>query len=278
MKKIVVIVALLLGVSLYGQKKGGESWCRWHAEGPAELSIPADNYEFFKKGNFYYYLSNDDRDLYINLKIEDSGVQYKILQEGMNVWINPEGKNIKKTGFRFPVGAKYSKAIMARTPVNNANPDSPLAMANTIELIGFPPSRPRMVPADGSENLKGSVNYSKDGDLFYSLCIPLAEINMNDGSGGKSVPPFSIGIEYGVPPENPNAKPRQAPQAQGQADNFSSASGRGGGSRGGGGRGGGRSSGASMPMGGIGGGPRPPEPSEASTILWVKNITIATQN
>jgi len=277
MKKIVTIIALLLGIHLYAQK-GNESLCRWHAEGSDEMSIPADNYQFFKKGNFYYYLANDNQDLYLDLKIEDSGVQYKVLQEGMNVWINPDGKSTKKTGFRFPIGAKSSKPAMMRDPGNNVNPESPIAMAHTIELIGLSDSKSRMVPADGSEKYQGSVKYSKEGDLYYCLRIPLSEINSESDRSGKEKPELCIGIEYGAPPAAGNPQRRQAPQAQQSSDNFASSSGRGGGSRGGGSRGGGgRSSGGGMPMGGMPGA-RTQQTGENSTILWVKNVTFASAN
>ena len=143
-----MVITLLSTVSIYCQKND-ESWSRWHASGSDDMNLSADSYGFFKKGNFYYYLGNDDHDLFIDLKIEDSGVQYKILQEGLSVWINADGKSIKKTGVRFPIGVKYSKAAMMRSAGKNLNPESPISMANTIELIGFPDSLPKLIPAEG---------------------------------------------------------------------------------------------------------------------------------
>lgn len=275
MKTIVTVIALLSGVNMYCQKSS-EAWCRWYTEGSDEVNLPAESYGFFKKGNFYYYLANDEHDLFIDLKIEDSGVQYKVLQEGLNVWINADGKSLKKTGIRFPVGVKYSKGPMMRPQGNNLNPESPVAMANTIELIGFSDSLPKFLPAEGGHHFFGSVKYNKEGNLYYNLRIPLNDINLSGNRDGSQNPEFSIGIEYGAPPESANPQPRQTPPSQ-SSNEFSSSNARSGGSRGGGGRGGGRSSGAAMPMGGMSGSQRP-QTGETSIILWVKDITIATQN
>ena len=269
MKKFVPLFVFLIGLNLYGQKEN-ESWCRWRAGGDGELNIPDDGYSFFKKGNFSYYLSNDDNSLYVDLKIEDSGVQFKILQEGVIVWINTDGKSAKKTGLRFPVGAKYAKLMKISGQGSNLNSNSPLALANVIQLIGFPESSPKIIPAENNESFSGSVKYNNNGVLLYNLKLPLSDLNLKE-TGNQKTGFITIGIEYGAPPSAGSAVQKPSPAA-GQSADMPSGGSRGGGTRGGGGR-----SGGGIPGGGMQGGP-PPQTGESSMILWLKNITIAAQN
>ena len=80
---------------------------RWH-NGGTELKIPSDKYSYFKKGKLYYFFSNDIDNIYVDMKIDDPGVQTRILKQGLTVWINMDGKQIKKMGIRFPIGSQHS--------------------------------------------------------------------------------------------------------------------------------------------------------------------------
>jgi hypothetical protein len=271
MRTLVVFISLLLFADLYSQKDN-ESWCQLHKAGSDGLKKDDDSYGFFKKGNFRYYLSNDNDNLYVDMKIEDSGVQNKILQEGLTVWISPNGKNVRKTGLRFPIGAKSSRGHRADSNGNGINSDSPLAMANTIELIGLSSSGPEMVPAGSHEGLSGSVKYDNDGILFYNLKIPLSEFNLKVEKSGSDAIPFSLGIEYGGSKASGEGQKIQAPPAADPVG-MPSRSGRGGGSRGGGGRGGSGSAGGGMQSKSFAN-----QAVELSIALWIKNIRLATQN
>jgi hypothetical protein len=232
--------------------------------------MPNNNYGYFKKGNFLYYLSNDNDNIYIDIKIEDSGIQNKILQEGLNVWFNPNGKSVKKTGLRFPIGAKYA-GIKRMKDSGNIKPGSPLSMTNTIELIGFSESKPKLIPSESADGISGSVKYDNDGVLFYNLKIPISELDLKGEKSGAGVVPFSLGIEYGAAPESGEAQTSQRPSV---TETAVVASGGGRGGRGGGGRSGGGAASSTMP--------RPTAPAsqaaEPSIVLWLKNISLTKAN
>jgi hypothetical protein len=233
--------------------------------------IAKDKMGYFKKGNFLYYISNDRDNLYIDLKIEDSGVQYKILQDGMAVWINVDGKSRKEAGIRFPLGARLAKG-----PGMQGN-ESPLAIAKVIQVIGLSGAEREMIPADNPDNFSGSVKYDSQGILFYYLRMPLTRIPFLKNKTGDGLEPFTLGIEYGGIPVVGSRPTGQMPQMPADMP----PSGRsGGGGRGGSRGGGGGRSGGGMPGGNMGGGSgnfQPPA-AETSTILWLKNISLAAQD
>jgi hypothetical protein len=269
MRKIVTLIAFVFFMNAYGQdEKSYQS--HWRDASSNTFKMPDDNYAVFKKGNFLYYISNDKENIYVDLKIEDSGVQFKILQEGLTVWFNADGKLRKDVGFRFPIGAKFSTGPGMR----NSGPSvsvSPLAMANTIRLIGLKGAESNMIPAKNNDNFSGSIQYDEAGNLFYTLRMPISKLSLITPEGGAGFEPSTIGIEYGGMPQMGNKPGGQSPP---QMSNDMPSGGRGGGGRGGsgGGRGGsGRS---------IGSGPTaPPAPAaETSKLIWIKKISLAEQH
>ncbi|MGB8489493.1 MAG: hypothetical protein WCE64_00395 [Bacteroidales bacterium] len=253
MRIIVAFLITLFIVPLYSQEE--KSWSIWQKNAPDPAAIPAGSYGFFKKGNLYYYISNDDRFLYLFMKIEDSGVEYKILQEGFSVWINEAGKNQKKTGIRFPIGAKLA------AKQGNADTESPIAMANKIQLIGFGNQEKSIIPASNPDDFHGFVKYDDQGILHYLLCMPVSRLSLTNNQ------PFSLGLEYGGTVTTGNPEPPQMPPAEAGGMPSGGRGGRsGGGSRGGGG---------GMP-GGMG---RPSAMSapaaEQSKLMWIKNIKLS---
>lgn len=272
MRPIVTFIALVLLLNAYGQdEKSYQS--HWRDANTNTFKIPDESYGFFKKGNLLYYISNDKDNLYIDIKIKDSGVQYKILQEGLTVWFNADGKQHKEVGIRYPIGAKFTKEPGIRGSGASVSA-SPLAMANNIRLIGFPGPESNMIPAKNTDDFGGSVEYDKDGNLFYTLRMPISKLLFITAEGGSGIEPSSIGIEYGGMPEMGN-KSRGQPSSQistGMPSGGRSGGG-GGGRSGGGGRGG--ASGGSL-----GAGPTaPPAPAtEVSKLIWIKKVSLAEQH
>jgi hypothetical protein len=257
MKKVLTIILLFACMSLCGQK-GKFVMCNWYTFSDLDPGLPDESYEYFKKGKLFYCLSNDDDNIYVDIKIEDSGVQSRILQEGMTVWLNMDNKKNKKAGvgIHYPIGARFSRDR------NIGNQGSPLAQANTIELVGFTDTVVNRFPAKNSDNFTGSVRYNQEGNLFYHLAIPLTKLPERIDEAML----FTLGIEYGAAPVT--ARPAVAGMPQASSGRSSA------GPPGGGSRGGGRPGGA--PGGGI-----PPSGSGTSqatvppVILWINNIRLA---
>ncbi|HWB25881.1 MAG TPA: hypothetical protein VG738_10400 [Chitinophagaceae bacterium] len=54
----------------------------------------------------WYAVNHDDKALYIHVAIKDSLQKRKVLQNGMELWIDVKGRKNKETGILFPLGEK----------------------------------------------------------------------------------------------------------------------------------------------------------------------------
>ena len=263
MKSFLCSVLLLVICSMAGAQKEKAFMSRWHIESDVN-SLPEAEYSSAKKGAVLYCLSNDDRNLCVDMKITETVEQSNILQMGMTIWLNTDGKVRKDIGIRYPVGAKFS-----RERSQSVLKPTPLSMANTIQLVGFGEPQQSRFPSDNQDNIRGSVKYDNDGNLIYHLTIPFDKIPGLDGAANPDNSDlWSIGIEYGAPP----VMAGQSGGSQGMTGGRSGMPGGGGGRSGGGGRGGG----GGMPSGGA----RPAAATAAATqpvIIWVKDLKLAAR-
>jgi hypothetical protein len=197
MKSVAVTFLVLMCCGLNAQK-GNVGICGWHS---GDKIKPSD-YQSIKKGRLYGNFSNDNENLYINLRIVDQKVQERILKEGLTIWVNMDGKDVRQLGIRFPMGSlsqgAHRKADHAERNIQtDDNPSDLISLANTIELIGFTYEQERHFPAENRDNFRGSVRFDKEGILDYILIMPIAKLPVRNSKGGHGAMPFTLGIEYG---------------------------------------------------------------------------------
>ena len=197
--------------------------------------------------------------------IVDPVVQKKVLEIGMNVWIDAGGKNKKTLSARYPVGANSVRTQLERKGERMTAEERALLFSNTkiglareLYLNGFGEGGTKVLPAMSGEMCNARIYYNDEGDLIYFLAIPMADIIFEEVKGKKV--PFSIGIEYGVAP----VVTRPQPAAAGAAPAA------GGGGRAGG-AGGGRPGGGPPPGGGM-----PQQGSQPDASVWIKGLLTAT--
>ena len=212
--------------------------------------------------------------MYIDIKVEDTGIENKILKQGMVIWINTEGKQDMKLGVHYPIGSENRgvgrRSNMSETSfTEDGKPFTPLMHANTIELIGFTNEAEKRFPADNPDSFKGSVKYDNDGNLLYRLLMPIAKLPVRNAKDGVGALPFNMAIEYGENPSlmSPGGNMNRPPSSGDGAPPASPGGGRSGGGRPGGGGGGG-----GMPAGGSFGGSQSTTPP---VIIWIKNVQLA---
>jgi hypothetical protein len=269
MKLVIVISALILCLNSNAQKEQNFV-CKWLDNSSGNVLPATSDYVSTRKETMFYCFSNDDKNMYVDIRFTESVDQSKVLQMGLVLWVNTDGKSRKITGIRYPIGAKFSRARGRGESQLALNEATPLSMANTIELIGFKNVQNRF-PSNNSDNFRGSVKYDSEGNLLYSMTLPLDKLPAGvKGSDGKN-PLMNIAVEYGAPP--------QVTGGSGSSSGFPSSSSRGGG----GGRSGGGRSGGGGSRGGGGGdmGGAPPSYSQAPqeapkpVLIWIKNIVLA---
>lgn len=273
MKPTATILSLILCTSLSAQK-GNLVLSKWIDNGTLETTNAPADYTFNKKSNLFYFISNDNTNLYIDIKVEDTGIENKILKQGMVIWINMEGKQDMKLGVHYPIGSENRgvgrRSNMSETSFTaDGKPFTPLMHANTIELIGFTSEAEKRFPADNPDSFKGSVKYDNDGNLLYRLLMPIAKLPVRNAKEGVGALPFNLAIEYGEDPAltGPVGNMSRPPSSGDGAPPASPGGGRSGGGRPGGGGGGG-----GMPAGGSFGGSQSTTPP---VIIWIKNVQLA---
>ncbi len=198
MKLTFLIFSLFMSVGINAQK-GNLNVSKWHLSS----EVKASDYQFINKVKLYCFLSNDDDNIYIDLKIEDAKVQERILKEGLTIWIDMDGKSAKQMGVRYPMGSQ--NPVGRKKPDYSENADkqsgsivNSLALANTIELIGFINEEVRHFPSENADNFRGSVKFDKEGILYYKMVMPIAKLPLRNSKKNNGAMTFAIGIEYGL--------------------------------------------------------------------------------
>lgn len=215
MRTALSFLAFFVFFSLNAQK-GGLILSRWHASDKIENS----DYQLIKKASLYYFISNDNDNIYLNLRTSDNAVQERIFKEGLTVWINMDDKDQAKMGIRFPIGSQNQNSYIGRGKSgNNAESDtmSVISMANTIELIGFISEHERRFPAQNPDNFNGSVKYEK-GLFYYRMLMPTAKLPIRNSRQGNGAMPFTLGFEYGFIPQMQSSPSPSARSHGGSAD------------------------------------------------------------
>jgi len=91
-----------------------------------------------------YAIVNDSDNLYICMKVPDESIQMKMLREGMDLWIDPNGKKNQVTGIHFPLATTLNppmKQGQGQAPPKPAERRKMklifLLQAKDMELTGF---------------------------------------------------------------------------------------------------------------------------------------------
>jgi hypothetical protein len=273
MKSFITISALIVCLNLNAQKEKFFT-SKW-LDNSSGSTVPASSdYISARKGVVLYCLSNDDKNIYVDIKITESIEQNKILQMGLILWVNSDGKSRKITGIRYPIGTKFSRVQTGRgegRENNILNKVTPLSQANTIELIGFKDVEAKRFPSNNPDNIRGFVKYDNDGNLLYSLTIPVSKLPAGGKSKDGGVTPMTLAIEYGAPPSMGGQSVVPSGYTPPSGGGGRSGGRSGGGSRGG--SGGGPAGGA--PGGGAQGGGASTQNTPPPVIIWIKNIKLA---
>jgi hypothetical protein len=163
MKKILFIIPLLFCANIYAHKDKSYQ-CIWHENNVDIFKTRSADFKYSEEGMFYYLISNDSDNIFIDIRIFGDEIAKQVLRSGMTIWIDPGGKKVKKAGVRYPVRHEnHAKGRMAdssdrqvpdnmknRYPVNlrgtwSGDGAIPDFLKNSLMLIGFSESGPMMV-------------------------------------------------------------------------------------------------------------------------------------
>lgn len=198
--------------------------------------------------------TNDGDSLFLVLTASDRGERMLVLRRGLIVWFDPDGKDKKRFGVKFPVGVAFTEDDFGgRHRGGGAPPDDPsaggdssggssrsgarssdssLEPPNRLEILGASKDDARSFTADKVPGIQVKVGQA-EGLLTYELKVPLSPDDAHPYAVGTK-PGASIGVGLEMPKLEMPAS--------------------GGGGRGSGGGGGGGGMGGRGGMGGHGGG------------------------
>lgn len=201
-----------------------------------------------------YSVQHDSSNVYLTLSTSDFGSQFRILIQGLTVYIDEMGKKMKGKYWTYPLSNPLNKREGFSN--NNTSSDFPFGQYNKsqkvyqsfqmnnqqLELVGFEgagTSRVIHYPLEKSP-IEIGITLDSIGLLNYTAVIPKTEIftdyKYNDGI-------FSFGVKSGEIKTQMNASHRPSggsmKQGNGGVKKSGGMGGRGGGKSGGGGHGGG---------------------------------------
>lgn len=212
---LMTLVTLLLMAGGSSAQKIGYYACKWNTGVPPENKEDLVNrMQLDEKSQFLFLLSNDDKNLYVDLMVAEKAAVQKIMRYGLTTWLNPEGKSKKAMGIQFPVSPEEKSQPDIRGERGGDRKDMRMAMMASknqeMLLIGFEGkgSRKYIDPRiDGS--FHGKLEMMEDGMIWVSLSLPLDKIGQEESS------PFSLGFETGYMDLNKQGMPSGGGQQSG---------------------------------------------------------------
>lgn len=268
----------LIAISLIAGCKSQEAPCSW-ADKPMKVDGKMADWTglpttYFEDEGAVLGLSNDDKNLYIQVRFKDQKWVKTIKMSGLSLWFDNKGKKKKNLGIKYhgapscldmgklgegDFGGDKSGANQGRTEQMMSKMPQ---MKDKLVFIDKEGLIETEIPFDGSRGPAVQTDTSM-GFYLYEFSIPLGESNIN--AYGMNVQPgqkFSIGAEWGdMSDMKNNMKEMGSPPSGGGMGGGPPGGGMGGGGMGGGPPGGG--------TGGPGsGGMQTPSKQE----VWLKTI------
>jgi len=183
---------------------------------PEQVTINAPTQPYAKQqydedAYTWYGAYADDKNIYVRLAVKDSTQKAKLLQNGLELWVDSKGKKNKVTGIMFPLGEKANvypgggnrnaaggpPSFFTTNTNKNINADSALAQQisrqTEAELKGFTGDVNGRQPLQKLTGFAIMLGMQHD-TLMYSATIPLNNINQAD-KGTVSIGIFEKGIE-----------------------------------------------------------------------------------
>lgn len=154
---------------------------------------PLAFYAYDSEFKVFYYVSNDEENVYLNLKLRDESAQQKVLMYGLTVYMKPNVKHKKLYSLVYPIS--FAPDISDRKPPkgkksgdNNKELKEQLSRLllqfDEIETKGFEDSKePSYFPVN-SKDFSGKIFFNEEDELIYQLRVSVDKF-----------PPFSSNKE-----------------------------------------------------------------------------------
>lgn len=171
---------------------------------PTEWSLPL-RYSDSESG-LQYNVTNDETNLYICIRATEQPIQMKIMSSGMEIWLDPSGKNKETTGIQFPLPGMHDQKPMDEIVQQEWRSGKSLGRMNMAEqfqlqqpqltLTGFMPEYNGTFKVSKAKGIKVAINWDEQNNMTYELAIPLNSFYTKEIKTMKDNP--VIGVKFNV--------------------------------------------------------------------------------
>jgi hypothetical protein len=141
-----------------------------------------------------YSIANDASALYICIKATERLQQMKIIQGGMQIWIDGKVKKNKSIGIKFPIGGgtmQMSSSARNKEPDTREIRQQARSQMLTMELTGFKDGLNGAQSIYSNAQVKPVIEWDNKDNLVYELAIPFTAF---DETFAANLNNISIGI------------------------------------------------------------------------------------
>ncbi|GAC1426013.1 MAG: hypothetical protein NVS1B13_08520 [Flavisolibacter sp.] len=155
-------------------------------------TVPSD---FSPRSTLQISVANSAKSLFILMRIPDLYEQVKLLEGGMEVWVDLGGLKNKNTGIAYPVKGEIADQLERQHPSNNAKA---IIRQERLQMLGQLISFNRFgfkEPYNSVQSLRkltgfnGAINWDDKDVLIYELTIPFMAFTTSVKNG-----PIAIGF------------------------------------------------------------------------------------
>jgi hypothetical protein len=117
-----------------------------------------------------YEIANDERNIYMIVRVADTTSQRQVVQNGLEVWINKDGKKKNTTGITYPMAPDKAKAGSKNRVLTGKTADGFSMNINELTLTGFLLENGRQPIKDCP--VKVAIRKDSSNCIVYELAIP----------------------------------------------------------------------------------------------------------
>lgn len=194
MKKLIRYTSILLTLFTIGSCSSTIYQATWQSKtvvadgSPDEWQLPL-RYSDSESG-LQYNITNDESHIYICIRATEQPIQMKIMSSGMEIWLDPSGKNKETAGIQFPLpvnhGQKPKSENMPPDMKSGKNPGR-MNMAEQfkleepqLKLSGFLPEYNGTFKVSNLNGVKAAINWDEQNTMTYELAIPIHSFYTHD--------------------------------------------------------------------------------------------------
>ena len=187
MKKLIHYTCILFTLFTFGSCSSTMYQATWQlkpviADGnPFEWSLPL-RYSDSESG-LQYNITNDKTNIYICIRATEQPIQMKIISSGMEIWLDPSGKNKEAVCIQFPLPGNHDQKLKVKNKPPDLKSGKNFGRMNIAEqfqlqepqitMSGFLPEYNGTFNANTTNGIKAAINWDEQTKMTYELVVPI---------------------------------------------------------------------------------------------------------